>query len=108
MNFDDYQKQSRKTAVYPNPGNNYVYPTLGLTGEAGEVANKIKKILRKDSEFTDEAKHEISKELGDVIWYLAQLCTELGLSFDQVAAENLEKLLKRLEENKLHGSGDNR
>ena len=49
MNFDDYQKQSKKTAVYPNPGNNYVYPTLGLAGEAGEVANKIKKIFRKDS-----------------------------------------------------------
>lgn len=46
MNFDDYQKQSRKTVVYPNPGSNYVYPTLGLAGEAGEVANKIKKILR--------------------------------------------------------------
>jgi len=108
MNFDDYQKQAKRTAVYPNPGNNYVYPTLGLAGEAGEVANKIKKILRKDSELTDEVKHEISKELGDVIWYLAQLCTELGLSFDQVAAENIEKLLKRQEENKLHGSGDNR
>lgn len=108
MNFNDYQKRSRKTAVYPNPGSNYVYPTLGLAGEAGEVANKIKKILRKDSELTDEVKHEISKELGDVIWYLAQLCTELGLSFDQVAVENLEKLMKRLKDDKLHGSGDNR
>ena len=64
--------------------------------------------MRKDSELTDEAKHEISKELGDVIWYLAQLCTELGLSFDQVAAENLEKLLKRVKDDKIHGSGDNR
>lgn len=108
MTFDDYQKQSVKTAIYPNLGNNFVYPTLGLTGESGEVANKIKKILRKDSELTDEVKHEISKELGDVIWYLAQLCTELGLSFDKVASENLEKLLKRLDDNKLHGCGDNR
>lgn len=108
MTFDEYQKQSRKTVIYPNQGKNYVYPTLGLTGEAGEVANKVKKLLRQDYSLTDEYKQEIAKEIGDSIWYIAQLCTELGLSFDEVASHNLEKLLKRLEENKIHGSGDNR
>ncbi len=112
MDFSEYQKQSRKTAKYPGadtPGTNYVYPVLGLVGEAGEVAEKMKKVLRDEAGIiTDAKKEEIKKELGDVLWYIAQLSTELGLSMDDVAQANLDKLFSRLERGKLHGDGDNR
>ncbi len=109
MNFDDYQKQSRQTAIYPNLGKNFVYPTLGLAGESGEVAEKIKKVLRdKNGRFNPSQKEEIKKELGDVLWYLAQLASELDLSLNDVAQTNLEKLRSRQERNALHGDGDNR
>ena len=109
MTFDEYQKQSRKTAIYPNAGQNFVYPALGLCGETGEVAEKIKKILRDaGGVVSDEKKLEIKKELGDVLWYVAQLATELGLSLDEIAGSNLEKLLSRLERGQIHGNGDNR
>jgi len=109
MTFEEYQKQSRKTAKYPNSGNNFVYPTLGLAGESGEVAEKIKKVLRDKNGVIDEAtKQEIKKELGDVLWYVTQLGTELGLSLEEVAAENIKKLFSRLERGKLGGNGDNR
>jgi len=109
MNFKEYQKKSKKTAIYPNIGNNFIYPTLGLVGEAGEVAEKIKKVLRDNKgQLSQEKRKELNKELGDVLWYLAQLCSELDLSFDKVAQTNLNKLLSRKKRNKLHGSGDNR
>jgi len=109
MTFDEYQKESRKTAKYPNIGNNFVYPTLGLCGESGEVAEKIKKVLRDKNGVMDEAtKTEITKELGDVLWYLTQIASELGLPLENVAAENIKKLFSRLERGKLNGSGDNR
>ncbi|MEK7193258.1 MAG: nucleoside triphosphate pyrophosphohydrolase family protein [Patescibacteria group bacterium] len=109
MTFEEYQKRSRETALYPNVGNNFVYPTLGLSGEAGEVAEKIKKVLRdKGGEMTEEAKAAIHKELGDVLWYLSQLATEIGLSLEEVAETNLEKLLSRKERGTIHGSGDER
>lgn len=108
MNFSDYQKQSRQTAIYPDLGNNFVYPTVGLSGEAGEVANKIKKLLREDYLLTDEYRKELGKEIGDVLWYLSQLCSELKLSLDAIAKENIKKLLKRVKDDKIHGSGDNR
>ncbi|HEU0050487.1 MAG TPA: nucleoside triphosphate pyrophosphohydrolase family protein [Patescibacteria group bacterium] len=109
MTFEEYQLLSRKTAIYPNLGNNFVYPTLGLTGEAGEVADKLKKTIRDDDGLiTDQKKTEITKELGDVLWYVAQLATELGLSMDDIAKTNIEKLYSRLERGVLHGSGDNR
>lgn len=109
MTFEEYQKQSRTTAIYPNQGNNYIYPTLGLCGESGEVAEKIKKLIRDDNGIvTDEKKEEIKKELGDIMWYLAQLCTEFGLNMDDVAAGNLEKLFSRMERGAIQGSGDNR
>ncbi|TAL20756.1 hypothetical protein EPN90_00025 [Patescibacteria group bacterium] len=109
MNFDEYQKLSRRTAVYPNQGNNFIYPTLGLAGEAGEVAEKVKKILRDYNGVADESKkNEIAKELGDVLWYVAQIATELGLSLDDVARLNLEKLISRLERGKIQGDGDER
>lgn len=109
MDFDEYQKKSRKTALYPDAGNNFVYPTLGLSGEAGEVAEKIKKVIRdKNGKIDQETKDMIKKELGDVLWYVAQLATELGLTLDEVAEHNIEKLYSRLERGKIGGSGDNR
>lgn len=109
MTFDEYQTKSRVTALYPNAGKDFVYPTLGMVGEAGEVADKIKKVIRdKGGVMDEETKEEISKELGDVLWYLAQLGTELGISFNEIAQKNLEKLLSRKERGVISGSGDNR
>lgn len=109
MTFNEYQKLSRKTAIYPDIGNNFVYPTLGLAGEAGEVAEKIKKVLRDKNGIVDEAvKEDIKKELGDVLWYVSQVATELGLSLGDVASLNIEKLYSRHKRGKIHGSGDNR
>ena len=109
MDFKEYQEKSRKTALYPEKGNNFVYPTLGLSGEAGEVAEKIKKVIRdKGGVVDDETREAIKKELGDVLWYVAQLATELGLSMDEIAEKNIEKLLSRMERGVLQGSGDNR
>lgn len=109
MTFEEYQKKSRKTAQYPDAGSNFVYPTLGLVGEAGEVAEKIKKIIRDDGgEVLLEKKKEIEKELGDVLWYVSQLATELGLSLEEIAEKNIEKLYSRFDRGKLGGSGDNR
>lgn len=109
MDFKEYQAKSRKTALYPNIGNNFVYPTLGLAGEAGEVAEKIKKVIRdKEGIIDDATREEIKKELGDVLWYLSQIASELNLSFDEVAEFNIEKLASRMERGKLHGNGDNR
>lgn len=109
MNFKEYQEKSRKTAIYPKIGESFVYPALGLGDEAGEVLGKIKKIFRdKGGEVNEETKNEIKKELGDVLWYLAQLSTELGISLDDVAESNIEKLYSRLDRGTLHGDGDNR
>jgi len=109
MNFQEYQEKSRKTAQYPDAGKNFVYPTLGLSGEAGEVADKVKKIIRdKGGIVNDETREAIKKELGDVLWYVAQLSTEFGLSLDDVAEGNIKKLYSRLERGTIQGSGDNR
>ena len=109
MDFKEYQEKSRQTAIYPNLGNNFFYPTLGLAGESGEVAEKVKKVHRdKNNIFGDDDKKEIAKELGDVLWYAAQLATELGISLDEVAEKNIEKLFSRKDRGVLHGSGDNR
>ncbi len=109
MDFNKYQEESKRTAVYPNQGNNYIYPVLGLTGEAGEVAEKIKKIIRdKAGQVSDEDKLELSKELGDVMWYVAQLATEFNLKMSDIAQGNLDKLHSRIKRGVLHGSGDNR
>jgi NTP pyrophosphatase (non-canonical NTP hydrolase) len=109
MDLSDYQTLSRATAVYPAAGANLLYPTLGLCGEAGEVAEKIKKMIRDDGGvLSDERRAALAKELGDVLWYVAQLATEAGLELDAVAEANLEKLLSRQRRNVLQGSGDNR
>lgn len=109
MTFDEYQTKSRKTAGYPAIGHPVIYPALGLVNEAGEVAGKIKKVFRdKGGEINDETRAALKAELGDVLWYVAQVCTELGLSLDEVAGYNIEKLYSRLERGTLRGDGDNR
>ena len=109
MDFNDYQQKSRKTAKYPAIGHAVIYPTLGLVNEAGEVAGKIKKIFRdKDGEISPETREALKGELGDVLWYIAQVCTELDLNMDEVAEYNIEKLYSRLERGKIQGDGDNR
>ena len=109
MDFKTYQKQARLTAQYPNLGSNNIYPTLGLVGEAGEVAEKVKKVIRdKNGIFDEESKNGIKKELGDVLWYLSNLCDEFNFSFEEVAIQNLEKLKKRASKGMISGSGDNR
>jgi len=109
MDFKTYQKKARETAKYPNLGSNNIYPTLGLVGEAGEVAEKVKKVIRdKNSIFDEESKLAIKKELGDVLWYLSNLCTEFDFSLDEVALNNLEKLKLRAAKGRISGSGDDR
>ncbi len=109
LTFEDYQKESRKTAIYPDIGSNFIYPALGLAGETGEVLEKIKKIIRdRDGKIDEEVREKLAKEIGDVLWYLAQLCTELGLNMGAVAKQNLEKLFSRKERGVLHGEGDER
>ena len=110
MDFKTYQSGAMKTAVYPNRGQgNWTYPALGLAGETGEICEKLKKAIRDDAgRVSDERKAAIAKELGDVMWYIAALCTELGLEMDAIAEGNLKKLAERQTANKLHGDGDNR
>lgn len=109
MTFKEYQQQSRTTAMYPDIGKSFVYPVLGLSGEAAEIANKVKKIFRdQGGVVTDETKKNIKKELGDVLWYVAQVATEFQLDLDKVAKENLDKLFSRKERGTITGSGDNR
>ena len=109
MDLNDYQRESRKTALYPNVGSNAIYPTLGLVGEAGEVADKVKKILRdKRGIFDKDSKDAIKFELGDVLWYVSQLASELGYELEDVANANLQKLNSRKIRGKIGGSGDDR
>ena len=113
MEFSDYQKEAYLTAKYPGRGDNFVYPTLGLVSEAGEVADKLKKLSRDvnvhtPSELTDEQRLELLKEAGDVLWYVSCLVTELGADLGEIAEQNLSKVRSRLERGKLGGSGDNR
>jgi NTP pyrophosphatase (non-canonical NTP hydrolase) len=109
MDLTEYQSRSRTTAVYPQAGANLLYPTLGLCGEAGEVAEKVKKMIRDDNGLlTEERRAALAKELGDVLWYLAQIATEADLELDAIAAANIEKLGSRRRRNVLQGSGDDR
>ena len=109
MDFQEYQSRSRQTARYPQVGANPIYPTLGLCGEAGEVADKVKKVIRdREGHFDAAVRDDLRLELGDVLWYVAQLCTELGLDLNDVAAANLDKLASRVARNVIAGSGDRR
>jgi NTP pyrophosphatase (non-canonical NTP hydrolase) len=96
MDFEKYQEAARTTALYPRRLENLEYPTLGLAGEAGEVANIVKKIQRDDAGvITDVTRAKLKDELGDVLWYISACADELGLTLDEVAAFNMEKLAKR-------------
>lgn len=96
MDLNNYQRQARNTALYPDLGSNPIYPALGLCGEAGEVADKVKKVLRDEAGvFSDERRQAIALELGDVLWYVSQLADELGFSLETVAQANLDKLASR-------------
>lgn len=108
MDFTTYQLQATKTAVYPKFGAP-IYPALGLAGEAGEVVENVKKAVRDDG-FTVTANRSdaLHKELGDVLWYVAMLCEDLGFDMADVAAANLAKLSSRQERGVLSGSGDDR
>ena len=103
IGFRDYQKKAVSFAIYPAT-HKVLYPTLGLCGEAGEVAEKVKKQVR-DGVFN---RHEVAKELGDVLWYLANLASDIGYNLDEIADINIEKLSSRKDRNKIQGSGDNR
>ncbi|CAN5420818.1 nucleoside triphosphate pyrophosphohydrolase family protein [soil metagenome] len=110
MNFNDYQQQALTTALTSDDDfKDMMHWVLGLNGEAGEVAEKLKKIIRdKNGIMSDSDKQELAKELGDVLWYLAVFANDLGVSLDKVATTNLQKLADRQQRNKLGGSGDNR
>lgn len=109
MNFALYQSESRKTWGLVHTDHAIVYPTLGLANEAGEVAGKVKKLFRdKGGEISAEDREELKYELGDVLWYLTQICTELDLTLEEVAEANIEKLFSRLERGTIGGDGDKR
>ena len=108
MELSEYQRLARRTAEYPREAW-LVYPALGLAGEAGEVAEHVKKAIRDDGGMvSDERRAALAKELGDVLWYLAGLASELGLDLEEIAQGNLEKLLSRQRRGVLSGSGDER
>lgn len=116
MDFKEYQEAAVGTAIYPavkivgqEQELRYVYPALGLCGEAGEVAEKVKKLLRDaKGELTQESKAAVAKELGDVLWYVAALSQEIGVPMEEIAVANIAKLAARKTAGTLSGSGDNR
>ena len=108
MTLNDYQKEALSTAVYGS-GSKIIYPTLGLAGEAGEVADKVKKVLRdNDGNFDEWRKIQIAAEIGDVLWYIAALTNDLGYTLEDIAKLNIGKLSQRRANNTIHGEGDNR
>ena len=108
MTLDEYQNHALETAIYPKQYK-IIYPALGITGEAGECSDKVKKVIRDNNgEFTYDRKREIAKEIGDVLWYCATLAHDIGYTLNEVGEMNVEKLNSRKERNKINGSGDNR
>ncbi len=113
MTFDEYQKAAESTNLTPGKGEvlsiAFMDKVLGLVGESGEFADKVKKILRDDkAKMSEEKRQVLVKELGDVLWYVATLCKHLDISMEELAKLNIEKLASRNERGKLSGSGDNR
>jgi NTP pyrophosphatase (non-canonical NTP hydrolase) len=113
MTFNEYQQRARGTAVYPSCGLNIVYPALGLIGEAAEVSEKIKKYWRKYEDLsaslmTEEIRSKIMKELGDVLWYVAAICSEIEAEMDFIAEDNIKKLSDRAKDGTLKDEGDER
>jgi NTP pyrophosphatase (non-canonical NTP hydrolase) len=110
MNFNYYQEETRETAIFPEIGGaRFLYPVMGLAGECGEILNKVKKIFRdRNGELSNDMREILADELGDVLWYLAQTAETLGLSLEDIAAMNLNKLQGRKSRGTLKGSGDKR
>lgn len=109
LSFEEYERRSQARAIYPDVGNNIFYPVLGVCGEAGELAEKLKKVLRDAGGFYDDEDVRLMvKEVGDVLWYLAAVCRELGVTLEEAALANLEKVDGRHDRGTLHGSGDDR
>ena len=107
--FEEYSNAVIPLMRYPQAGNNYVYPTLGLAGESGEFADKIKKIIRdKDGVVSQDDKQSLLKELGDVLWYITACAYELNSDLEEVARMNVDKLLDMNARGVLQGSGDDR
>lgn len=108
MTLNEYQQKALQIETY-SPEYKIIYPTLGLTGEAGECSDKVKKIIRDNNgEFTLEKKVEIAKEIGDVLWFCAALANDIGFDFETIGQMNYDKLQSRQKRGMLHGSGDNR
>ena len=109
MDLNTYQEKARSTAIYPDLGSNIIYPTLGLSGEAGEISEKVKKVMRDDGGVLTDPKREVlAFELGDVLWYVSQLAAEIDFTLDEIAQMNLDKLFSRKDRGVLGGSGDQR
>ena len=109
FDFATYQRDARVTGLVVAMDHPIVYPTLGLVNEAGEVAGKVKKIFRDHQGVVTQADRDaLTLELGDVLWYLAELCTQLDIRLDDVATSNIEKLRGRRQRGTLTGSGDTR
>jgi NTP pyrophosphatase (non-canonical NTP hydrolase) len=104
MTFNEYQSLAKTTAIYPDNARIF-YPCLGLAGEVGEICEKVKKHVRDGRELD---KDDLTKELGDVLWYLSALAGDLGINLEDVAEKNYQKLKDRMERNVIQGSGDNR
>ncbi len=108
MDFNKYQETAVETAIYPDT-HRILYPALGMAGEAGEVANKVKKIIRDGPEnMPDDWKDQLASEIGDVLWYCAALANDLGMPLSLIAAQNRDKLLERKQKGTISGSGDKR
>ena len=108
MTLNEYQKKALETAVYPQEYK-IIYPSLGLTGEAGECSDKVKKVIRDNGgQFTEEKRLELAKEIGDVLWYCATFANDIGYDLETIGQMNNDKLHSRQERGVLGGSGDNR
>jgi NTP pyrophosphatase (non-canonical NTP hydrolase) len=109
FDFSAYQLAAARTAATITTDHPIVYPTLGLANEAGEVAGKVKKIFRdRQGVVTDADREALTMELGDVLWYLSELCTRLGIRLEDVAERNIAKLADRAARGVIHGDGDQR
>ena len=112
ITLNEYQEMALETAIYPEAFK-AIYPALGITGEAGEVSDKIKKLIR-DKGYkgglieSDKDREDIALELGDVLWYVATLANDIGYNLEEIAILNYSKLQKRKEQGKIGGSGDHR
>ncbi|MDB4809645.1 nucleoside triphosphate pyrophosphohydrolase family protein [bacterium] len=107
MNFNEYQKLAKTTAIYDKK-HQILYPALGLAGEAGEVANKVKKIIRDGYENNKDYRADIGAEIGDVLWYCAVLASDIGLELSDIAVSNTVKLKDRMNRGVIGGNGDKR